>query len=199
MTYIQKSKYCLFIVLIFSLISFEAKTQNIINDTILCKKIIQSFQQKNIKSYLKLLISKEDYNNEMANDLRKDTIHKNPNYMNQEADKIYKDGGIKKLNISIFNQILDQGKKIGISNWGEIEFKNFFNYKISNDGKNKTFVGDVEFTFLDIKYYIYGVTIYKLRNGFKLLYCMGLSKYESFERERLRHKIISSQSLSLQH
>ena len=115
------------------------------------------------------MISKEEYFNEILPNLKKDTIHKIPEFMIQEGNQFYKEDGIEKLNFLIFNQIIDQGTKFGITNWEKIEFSKFSNYDLSNNKTNKTIVGDIYITFLDKIYKIYGVAICKLKNGFKLI------------------------------
>ena len=174
-------KYFILIIFLLSDISF-AKAQRISKDTELGNAIIHSLQNKDIKAYFNLLISKEEYFNEISPNLSKDTIHKIPEFMIHEGDKFYKEDGIEKLNFLIFHQIIDQGTKLGITNWEKIKFSKFSNYDLSNNKTNKIIVGDMYFTFLDTIFKIYGVAFNKLKNGIKLLYCMGLLKVDFLER-----------------
>jgi hypothetical protein len=156
--------------------SAGAQTKNPCSNRI-DKEIIESLQTKDFAKYRKMILTYDEFVNELAPVMLNDTVHKLPKQRITQAADLYKEQVVE-LNQILFTTILSTGDSLGIKAWEKIELEHisFQGNPDSASQFDKSLDAQIQFSFGSRHFLLWGITMAMTSLGCRLLMIQGLAE-----------------------
>lgn len=174
--YLNPRKKAIRILLLLSLFfSNQINAQTSDTTNLFVKEIVNAFKSNDFLVYKRLLLTSEEFANEVAPIVQKDTAYRIPDFMIQEGIQFYKDGKLEKLNAKLFDDILKDARTLGLLSWDDAKYISFGTQgRIFVQRDPRLVMGNLVFSCQGKLYELYGVYGVKLNNAIKLILIRGI-------------------------